>query len=39
MKALGKLHSMYSLLRTIILGSLLLAVVGLALLVVNMIQK
>ena len=39
MNALGKLHGMYSLLRTIILGSLVLAVVGLALLVVGFVQR
>jgi hypothetical protein len=35
MNALARLHAMYSLIRTIILGTLVLAVVGLVLLVVN----
>jgi hypothetical protein len=39
MNALGKLRAMYSLIRTIILGTLVLAVVGLALLVVNLAQR
>jgi hypothetical protein len=39
MNALRRLHNMYSLLRTIILGSLVLAVVGLALALVGMLQQ
>jgi hypothetical protein len=39
MNALGQLHSMYSLLRTIILGSLVLAVVGLTLVGVALMGK
>ena len=36
MNALGKLHNMYGLLRTIILGSLVLAVVALALIAITL---
>jgi hypothetical protein len=39
MNALGQLHNMYGLLRTIILGSLVLAVVGLTLTVVALMGK
>jgi hypothetical protein len=39
MNALRKLHAMYSLMRTLILGSLVLAVVGLAIAVFGLVQK
>ena len=39
MNALRRLHAMYSLIRTIILGTLVLAIVGLVLLVVNVTQR
>lgn len=39
MNALGKLHSLYSVLRTLIMGGLVLAIVGIALAVVTMVQK
>ena len=39
MNALGKLHNMYGLLRTIILGSLVLAIVALTLIAVAMSSK
>jgi len=38
MNALGKLHSMYSLLRTLILGSIVLVVVAAVIIAVNLIQ-
>lgn len=37
--ALRRLHGMYSLLRTLVIGSLVLAVVGLTLVVVGLVQK
>jgi hypothetical protein len=39
MNALGKLHNMYGLLRTIILGSLVLAVIGLAMVAFTLVGK
>ena len=39
MNALRKLQGMYSLLRTLVIGSLVLAVVGITLLVVGLVQK